>query len=191
MKPDKDPTIDPNIKIFNFGNNILVKCPKCEEKAISNPDKVLCSHCHFQHSVGKWVNRANGSIKGRCTYCGWPYAQSIILSNSDEGTDELILDCEKCKTVNSAIITWHAGYIDSPFDPFFALPLWLQIAVGKDILWCYNQEHLIYIKHYVACVLRPPSYSNNSLISRLPKFIKSKKNRNKIMKALSKLEKML
>jgi hypothetical protein len=97
---------------------------------------------------------------------------------------------------------WHKREISRPWgceplDDYFNYPLWLQISCCGETLWAYNKKHLEFIKEYVQAELRERSkdedsgWSNQSLASRLPKWIKSKKNRKNILKAIGKLENKL
>jgi hypothetical protein len=65
----------------------------------------------------------------------------------------------------------------------------LQIPVDENILWAYNLEHLEYLKNYVGAKLREAASGGKyALAWKLPNFIKLAKNRNKILKAISRLE---
>jgi hypothetical protein len=73
-------------------------------------------------------------------------------------------------------------------DWYFALPLWLQIPCCGEELWVFNERHLDFLENYVRATLRDETSNvNKSLISRLPSWIKSSKNREKILQALQKL----
>jgi hypothetical protein len=73
------------------------------------------------------------------------------------------------------------------------LPLWLQTDCCGHTLWSYNDKHLSFIEAYVSAELRERSadeygWSNRSLASRLPQWIKSGKHRDQILKAISKMK---
>lgn len=84
---------------------------------------------------------------------------------------------------------WHG----EPVDDYFHYPLWLQSPCCDRILWAYNLRHLDFIEAFVKAELRErkpdPKYgwSNNSLFSRLPKWIQSSKNREAILKSIAKI----
>ena len=75
--------------------------------------------------------------------------------------------------------------------------LWLKIDCNGKELWAFNEEHLKYLKEYIQAKIRERNkdeelgWSNQSIESRLPNWIKSAKNREKILKCIKKLEKML
>ncbi len=89
---------------------------------------------------------------------------------------------------------WNGGQISigASFDWYFRLPLWLQISCCGKTFWAYNQKHLEFIENYVAAKIRTRKPNiNKSLASRLPKWIKSAKNREEILKAIVKLKEKL
>ncbi|ONF71350.1 hypothetical protein [Amycolatopsis keratiniphila] len=68
------------------------------------------------------------------------------------------------------------------------LELWLQAPCKGEILWAYREAHLDYLERYVASGLREQAPNrNSSLASRLPAWIKSAKNRDDVVRALSRM----
>jgi len=84
--------------------------------------------------------------------------------------------------------------IGSAVDWCFHLPLWLKIQCCGHELWAYNYEHLAWLESFVNAKLRQRSkddggdWRNQSLASRLPKWIKDSKNRRDILNAIKKLQ---
>lgn len=82
------------------------------------------------------------------------------------------------------------GNKDNPVDSYFHFPLWLQARCGRHILWAYNLRHLEYIEAFVQASLRERGHreehgwSNRSLFSRLPQWLKAAKNREKILQTI-------
>ncbi len=77
-------------------------------------------------------------------------------------------------------------------DPVFGLPLWLQAAFGDDLFWAYHYEHLELLDQYVQAKLRERGIENKGsknrlMFSRLPGFIKSAGNRDKILNLIQDL----
>ncbi|WP_326281641.1 hypothetical protein [Tamlana sp. 2201CG12-4] len=68
----------------------------------------------------------------------------------------------------------------------------LKVPCCGQILWAMNLEHLDFLERYVESDLREriPNI-NKSLASRLPKWIKSSKNRLEILKCIKKLRNKL
>ena len=102
------------------------------------------------------------------------------------------LVCSHCgcnKTVASRTMT-----VAAAVDWYFQLPLWLQTSCCSELLWAYNPAHLDYLESYVQADLREeaPERSalglrNSTLVSRLPNWIKSAKNRGEILRGITKL----
>lgn len=87
-------------------------------------------------------------------------------------------------------------------DWFFGLPLWLEIACCSNTLWAYNAEHLNYLEEFVRAKIRETDIAarkqassqanvNRTLASKLPRWIKSAKNRDEILHCIEKLRKTL
>jgi len=74
-------------------------------------------------------------------------------------------------------------------DYWFNCELFLQSSFKNELFWAHNYKHLSYIKQYIEAELRE---RNNreffTLVEKLPKFIKSAKNRTKLLKLITKLE---
>jgi len=102
--------------------------------------------------------------------------------------------CTKCnyfsQTTSGDSITL---YIDR--DWYFQLPLYYTIETKNGSLYAYNDEHLNYIEKYIFSELRERKrddkwgWSNQSQISRLPKWVKLAKNRTKLLSLIKKLKK--
>jgi hypothetical protein len=68
----------------------------------------------------------------------------------------------------------------------------LQANVGEYVLWAYNYEHLIFLQQHVAATLRErkgEEKMNQSLGSRLPRWMTSAKNREKVVHYIEELKK--
>jgi hypothetical protein len=79
-------------------------------------------------------------------------------------------------------------------DPVFGLPLWLATPCCGEVLWAFNARHLEALEAYGLARLRERrrdadhGWSNATFTSRLPKWIKSAKNRDEVEKALRHLK---
>ncbi|TVX93785.1 hypothetical protein [Paenibacillus agilis] len=117
--------------------------------------------------------------------------------------------CNKCATVitefqevstatdsclRRLFICNHCGKIDEAMNEY---QLWLKANCKGNILWAYNLKHLEYIENYVQAKLRESSrheklgWCNQGLFSRLPVWIKEKRNRNIILMTIKKLKKTI
>jgi hypothetical protein len=126
-----------------------------------------------------------------CPQCG---ACARVLPSSAAHTtlfDPRRLSCVRCGHTRE----WREGPVSfgEECDSYFGLPLWLQIPVGKHILWAYNLRHLELIEGYVRAKQRQRRQSdeaghhNKSLVSRLPEWITSAKHRQSILRGIQRL----
>ncbi|MUG92824.1 TFIIB-type zinc ribbon-containing protein [Scytonema sp. UIC 10036] len=148
-----------NITIYDLMDEILVVCPRCQALAH------ITSACSESTSVLTYFQVRRLICRG----CGL----SKELAAQGFGYD------------------WHA---DPMRDPFFRLPLWLQTKYRQYVLWAYNDRHLLLLEQYIASSLRGskpvPKYGwhNQSLFSRLPKWMIVAKHRPSLLKAIAKLK---
>lgn len=146
--------------------DILVSCPFCWCKAIVK--------------TGKYDFKTVDQDKIRfvCSTCG--HNKKLI-----EKPDVVFLKTEK-RTYSGKVYQ-----IGSSVDPFFHFPVWLQTPFQGNILWAYNTEHLIFIEKHIDAKLRERNgkkFANESLGSRLPRWMTSAKNRNSILKKIDLLK---
>lgn len=79
----------------------------------------------------------------------------------------------------------------APVDPFFKLPVRLQIECCGQLLWAYNLEHLAFLQQHVEAKLRERNgfqYQVRSIGARLPRWMTAAKNRAEVLKAIEKLQ---
>lgn len=138
-----------------------------------------------------------------CPQCT-SHAKVLVLGNSYEQRKYKLscLQCGYTKTVkNPWLISSSHGIMveaipsfNQPKDPFFELELWYQKSVASNILWAYNLRHLVYLEEYISSrhfrgFYQPKfPFANASLVSRLPKWMQSKKNRENILRAINDLK---
>lgn len=107
---------------------------------------------------------------------------------------------------NIRIVCVHCGYnkladttstrklayaIGSPVDPFFQLPVWLQVHVGDQVLWAYNEAHLNLLETHITARLRERNgfkYNIKSIGAKLPRWMTAAKNREQVLKAIDRLK---
>jgi len=78
--------------------------------------------------------------------------------------------------------------IGGPSDPFFGLPLWLQVPCRGQLLWAYNQRHIDTLQRYVAAKLREhPVDPDFGMLGRLPAWMKAARNRFAMLRGLRQL----
>jgi ribosomal protein S27E len=139
--------------------------------AVANPSEerpvlVSCPKCSGMASV---IPFGESEVKCTCFSCG--YAAK--------------------KSANGRAFYW---YDETPTDGYFGFELWLKTHCVGNSLWAFHREHLEFLEGYVGATLRERSrdevlgWSNSSFASRLPKWLKSAKNREPILKAINELK---
>ena len=195
-----------NTSLWNFTKKIYGKCPKCEKETIVKADykyiyrieeaRVQCLNCAFYEDWNseKIYGTAVGKAKQPCPNCGAKWLTAEIRNkNAKPLKDHAEVSCEVCGKISRMSLNWHQECLEGkPFDPYFKYPLWLQTECAGEILWAFNEKHLSYLKSYVEADLREDDGRKSwSIISRLPKWITSAKNRQNVLKAIAKLEKQI
>lgn len=77
-----------------------------------------------------------------------------------------------------------------PVDPYFHQPLWLQAECRGQTLCALNQAHLDLLEGYVAAGLRERREfpgRRTSMLERLPRWVKSAKNRDAVLRTIHRL----
>lgn len=128
-----------------------------------------------------------------CPQCN---SKALIFPDT-EGTVKCI--CTKCsfyknKSNKSRFFYWNK---ENPTDGYFGFNLWLQINCCGNSLWAFNNRHLNVLDSYINATLRERKTfknqwcGNSSVVAKLPKWIKSHKNREQLIKAIQKLREKL
>ncbi|UTW61274.1 hypothetical protein KFE98_14800 [bacterium SCSIO 12741] len=186
-----------------FSDEIWVNCPKCANPAIVKTElpkyivpTVLnaksichCSHCGFiEKDNEKWFCSWVGFIKRACGHCGSPISNLTDPTKKPYPKSEVT--CDSCQTTRSYENQWLPHFQGEATDPYFGFPLWLQTAFKEHTLWVYNLRHLDYLKEYVESTLREDDQRfKYSMITNLPKWVKTQKNREKLSRKLTQLKK--
>jgi len=154
-------------QLRQFMHEVLIVCPQCERQAM------------VKAPVVDFSAEAALDIRLICVHCG----HSKMLT---ETPDTLFFTNSSGKQVRGR--TYLTG---GAVDPYFHLPLWLTTKVEGHLLWAYNHDHLAFLEQHIRATLRErsgPEYSNRSVGSRLPKWMTSRKNRDKVLKAIVRLQ---
>jgi ribosomal protein S27AE len=159
--------MDDGRTIYELGDQFLVRCPRCSRRA-----EVLAPQGYTDIFDPRRVS---------CGHCG--YTKEWI------GTETAGPEFRYYYSISGRHTTIRIG---GSFDRYFGLPLWLQTPCCGHVLWAYNSRHLSFLRHYVSAELRERSVMRTtSLASRLPKWIKSAKNRDEVLKGLDRLDALL
>jgi DNA-directed RNA polymerase subunit RPC12/RpoP len=195
--------------LASFSKEVLVSCPHCNKRAMvitkfseyyvpfpmgdDRKSKFRCNNCYKQIDENIWYGPIVISPANRkCGNCGSDLKDEHRLVK--KLPKQMKVKCKVCE-VEKYYDTKHSltyANSDQATDPYFGLPLWLQVPFDEHILWAYNFEHLTYLKEYVGAKLREAASGGKySLAWKLPNFIKVAKNRDKILKAIGRLEKRI
>jgi hypothetical protein len=192
--------------LASFSEEVLVVCPHCNKQALISTKLgkytvpypmwgfhsiFSCNHCFKPVADNSWFGTMIISpVDANCGYCGSTLKNESRLVNKFQSKMKIF--CKVCKQERIYQAKYVKTYANDKqaTDPYFGMQLWLQTSVDDNILWAYNFEHLTYIKEYVEAKLREAVAGGKySLAWKLPKFIKAAKNRQKILKAIKRLEK--
>lgn len=190
---------DKGATIWSYLNQIFVHCPKCEKRALVTKDrrgywgetKLHCPNCHYRQEGRKITYDLE--LKFFCPNCAERVEK--LIEDVTVKKEEIKVKCPNCDLTQG----YKPRYIEKSWvfdprgeaaDPFYKLPLWLRGQIKKETFWAYNYEHLKYLKGYISAKLRTRSgYDYTSMVEKLPQWIKSKKNRDDLIKLIEKLEK--
>jgi len=166
----------------------------------------ICNNCGFQDSGNEnWSGYYQGIVKQYCSSCGSKSKEkfnnrlnngigsAVSLLFISEPTKkpyaDINIQCLTCYKENKYKILWYRYRNDKASDPYFGFDLLLQTDIKDNVLWLYNTDHLDYLKEYVEAKLREDNGRHKySMITNLPQWVKSSKNRDVIVKKLNKLK---
>jgi transcription elongation factor Elf1 len=188
-----------------FSERIWVRCPDCDDIGLvetklgkytipfphDHKSTFNCKKCGLtKESDQEWFGYYQGFCGRGCGFCGSKI--SYTTEPTKKTYHHITIKCDVCKKEKNYRLKWYRYKEDKPTDPYFGLELWLQTNVKDNTLWIYNIEHLSYLREYVASKLREDDNRHKySMITNLPQWIKSAKNRELILKKLDNFEKEL
>ena len=84
----------------------------------------------------------------------------------------------------------YIGEIRDGREPYFDMELWFLTSFQGKPVWALNREHLAYLIDYLSADLREksPGSPKKTQADHLPTFMKTAKNRERIVKLLKKLQ---
>jgi hypothetical protein len=131
----------------------------------------------------------------------------VVCPQCHQCAEVISRDTEKSTYRPTARLTClHCGYAaeaarhgyspGKPEDWFFHRPLWLQVPCAGQILWAHNRDHLNYLAEFIQAGLREnlkdkSGWHNNSMLNRLPRWMKQATNREAVMAGIEKLRKRM
>lgn len=195
---------DKNVYSWHYiHDHELVKCPRCDTAGKVKNAEFYCSHCHLHLQDGKsfhWYSDVLYTTQRHdtCYHCGSSLSyRKVVPTNYGDVLKEnisktVVIACTQCQRQNTVVLQKVKICNHEGEDYYFGLPLLLQIPCSQGILWAYNWQHLQALKAFIQADLRERTKKsgNGSLMSRLPLWIKSAKNREMLLKMIGKMEKI-
>ena len=178
-------------------SGMQVKCPKCQGLGIivADGDNVnfKCTSCNHQKSYDRTIYRYD--VHNQCINCG-RYYRVDIENEEKQHFSALNVACPYCgtemqgevhKTAESFLYT---ADIHDGREPYFGLELWFLTSFHGKPVWALNRKHLEYLIKYLSADLRvkPSNVIGMSQSDHLPTFMKTAKNRERIVKLLKKMQ---
>lgn len=187
-------------------NGIDVQCPKCGGHAMSKGTstyflpwiptntRVICQNCSYSRtsSAFHWSGPVNAYGRRPCGHCGhkWVEARVTHATPPKRPFNTTDVMCPKCDKETTVQIQWGIDFFNAdPIDPFNGERLWYVDTMKDKTIWAYNLDHLFYLKEYFSAQLRTrdKDAGKYSTLTNLPKWMKSKKNRDSVLKSLERL----
>jgi hypothetical protein len=195
---NNDRYIDSGEILYQIATHYIVHCPKCDGKAQVLPFekdwRLTCSKCFHVERPGHWYGSMTAYVSVKCRECNQPLSRRAEVNGE---WAKLKMKCDNCgdECEYEASLSRYFMNHGLMCDAVFGLPLWLQKEFGKHLFWAFHYEHLQMLEDYVKAKLRERGISprgkmmkNSTVVSRLPEFIKSAKNREEILKLIAELQ---
>lgn len=177
-------------------SGIQVKCPKCRAEGVVTADDkhayFRCMSCGHQETRDRTIYRYD--VHNLCKNCG-RYYRVDIEEESKQCFSVLHVACPYCGVIMSGEVhktaeaySYTAEIMDGR-EPYFGFELWFLTSFQGKWVWAINREHLAYLIEYLSAVLRekPKDGPKKTQADHLPTFMKTAKNRERIVKLLVKL----
>lgn len=196
--------VDKGYPLLYWATDIEAVCPECNGVGVidGNPywrdwrATFLCHSCSHSLKTDRdsWHGPVLGTGRRPCGSCGhkWVHFEKIFDDARTAKSEMANTRCPQCKSENIVSLDFiHAKPVDNAIDPFFGLDLALKEDTRHGTVWVYGAPHLEQLKRYTSAQLRESNGMKWSYFTRLPKWLKISKNRELVLKAISKLEKRL
>ena len=177
-----------------FSTGIAVKCPKCQGLGVVKTDGYKayfkCPNCATALTKERTNYRCD--VHNQCPKCG-RYYRVDIDEESKQHFPALRVACPFCGHMTAGKVhrtrqgfTYYSE-VQNGREPFLGFELWFLAYLGRKAVWALNREHLNYLIDYLSADLRqkPAGYfSQHAQADHLPTFMKTAKNRERIVKLL-------
>lgn len=179
---------------------ICVTCPRCGGMGLVTAKdgqyRFRCTRCGRAET--KQLSGFRYRVQNQCPSCGRFY--NVPIPDRKRQTFPVLrVPCPYCGTVapgrveKTAQAVWYGGdgVLWEGRDPIFGFDLWFRAEFDGKPVWALNREHLAYLIGYLSAGLREKAPDNPGLRTQadmLPTFMKTAKNRVRLVKKLQKLQ---
>jgi hypothetical protein len=158
---------DDGRRLYDFAYLFLVQCPRCGKRAEVRPipPKDPAAKAPTGYAEVFTPRRL------ACLHCGYTRETDNRVERNGRRVREIRPQEGK--------------------DWYFHRPLWLQAGCCGELLWAFNRDHLEYMEGFVGAGLREeafPMYTNSTMMSRLPRWMKLARNREEVLGCIRKLK---
>ena len=195
--------VDPGDRLGHFMDEGWSSCPKCaglgdrtrtpDVTSTSCPARMVCQvGSHTQDWINDaWFGPTLGSADVYCDLCDQVSGREFIRRQlRDDLPSSAFVECARCGRKFSATIRWVRSSKHIDVDPYFGFPLFLRTACGAEVVWAYNLRHLGELLRFARARVRQRGRPNTGLtmIARLPRGMKLRKHRDRVVRCLELLE---
>lgn len=186
---------------FSFWSEMVVVCPVCGKAGTvhfdieRNTAIFRCDSCYTTKEIVP-CGSYGVEVTAQCTSTGKCFRMPMP-SDKIHG-QKVRVSCPFCEEAVVGDVSGkrnqHIVFADIRHaeDPYFHYPLYLQASYKGKTVWALNREHLQYLIDYLSADIRTTQsdtcQSMRSQSDRLPAFMKTAKNRDGIVKLLTKLQ---
>ena len=118
-----------------------------------------------------------------------PTCAKKAMAKVNPETKTARLFCLHCGCNKETTTAIKNGTINMPAHQYFQAELWLQAPFKNEIFWAYNDKHLEYLERYISATIREhKDRTGFTLLEKLPKFYHEAKNRESLLKIITKLK---
>lgn len=186
---------------FSFWTEMVVVCPACGKAGTVHFDKerdtaiFRCESCYTAKETVPYGN-CGFEVNAQCTSTG-KYFRIPMAGDKIHG-QKIRVRCPFCEEFVVGDVSekknQHIVFADvrNAEDPYFHYPLYFQASYRGKTIWALNREHLQYLIGYLSADIRAVQSDTcqtlRSQSDRLPTFMKTAKNRDGIVKLLTRLQ---
>ncbi|MBW8361474.1 MAG: hypothetical protein K0M56_04730 [Kaistella sp.] len=122
-----------------------------------------------------------------------PVCTKKATAKADYEAQTVRLICTHCghhREVSNCLTTFGIrAHYRTAAHVYLDLPLWYETSFKNEVFWAYNEAHLLYLEQYIGAKLREhKDRTYFTVLEKLPKFYHDSKNRDALLKIISKLK---